>query len=228
MCAGFLEKPRADEITTNHINAGIYVLEPDTFDRMPAGVPCSIERQYFPSLVERGETFVAHIYPGYWIDIGTPEKHIQVHRDIMDGRYVAAPFQDLAPATKAVSPGARVDGAAVLEGPCFVDEGAVIKAGARIGPYSVIGRGTEVDEGASVAGAILWPQCHVSLRRTSQTRYWAATAILAEASASTEPRCSEITPHSRITHGPDGFNAQVTKHKAQVTGLLLNRAAPHL
>ena len=102
----FLEKPRADEITTNHINAGIYVLEPDTFDRMPAGVPCSIERQYFPSLVERGETFVAHIYPGYWIDIGTPEK-IQVHRDIMDGRYVAAPFQDLAPATKAVSRRAR-------------------------------------------------------------------------------------------------------------------------
>jgi NDP-sugar pyrophosphorylase family protein len=38
----------------------------------------------------------------------------------------------------------------------------VIKAGARIGPYSVIGRGTEVEEGASVAGAIIWPQCHVS------------------------------------------------------------------
>ena len=32
-------------------------------------------------------------------------------------------------ATKAVSPGARVDGAAVLEGPCFIDEGVVIKAG---------------------------------------------------------------------------------------------------
>jgi NDP-sugar pyrophosphorylase family protein len=162
----FLEKPRADEITTNHINAGIYVLEPETFDRMPAGVPCSIEREYFPSLVERGETFVAHVYPGYWIDIGTPEKYIQVHRDIMDGRYVAAPFKDMAPATKAVSPRARVDGAAVLEGPCFIDEAAVIKAGARIGPYSVIGRGAEVDEGASVSGAILWPRCHVSPQAT--------------------------------------------------------------
>src|SRR4051812_48637873 len=28
----FLEKPNPDEITTNNINAGIYVLEPDTFD----------------------------------------------------------------------------------------------------------------------------------------------------------------------------------------------------
>ena len=32
----FLEKPKPDEITTNYINAGIYVLEPSTFDRIPA------------------------------------------------------------------------------------------------------------------------------------------------------------------------------------------------
>ena len=49
--------------------------------------PWSIERSYFPSLIERSETFVAYVYNGYWIDIGTPEKYTQVHRDIMDGRY---------------------------------------------------------------------------------------------------------------------------------------------
>jgi hypothetical protein len=32
----FLEKPQADEITCNTINAGISVLEPETFDRIPA------------------------------------------------------------------------------------------------------------------------------------------------------------------------------------------------
>src|SRR6187431_39977 len=88
----FLEKPKPEEITTNYINAGIYILEPDTFDRIPSEVPWSIERSYFPSLIERGEIFVAYLYDGYWIDIGTPEKYIQVHRDIMDGRFAAAPF----------------------------------------------------------------------------------------------------------------------------------------
>ena len=44
----FVEKPSADEITTNNINAGIYVLEPDTFDRIPSDVAWSIERRYFP------------------------------------------------------------------------------------------------------------------------------------------------------------------------------------
>ena len=84
----FLEKPNADEITCDTINAGIYVLEPDTFDRIPKDTPWSIERSFFPSLIERGETFVAYVYRGYWIDIGTPEKYMQVHRDIMDGRYI--------------------------------------------------------------------------------------------------------------------------------------------
>src|SRR5215467_145473 len=54
----FLEKPDAQQITCNTINAGIYVLEPATFDRIPSDVPYSIERSYFPSLIERGETFV--------------------------------------------------------------------------------------------------------------------------------------------------------------------------
>src|SRR5689334_10894814 len=88
----FLEKPDPHQITTDTINAGIYVLEPDTFERIPSEQPWSIERSFFPSLIERRETFVAYVYRGYWIDIGTPEKYMQVHRDIMARRYHAAPF----------------------------------------------------------------------------------------------------------------------------------------
>src|SRR5262245_259152 len=158
----FLEKPNPDEITTNNINAGIYVLEPDTFDRIPRDVSWSIERSYFPSLVERGETFVAYVYDGYWIDIGTPEKYTQVHRDIMDGRYAAAPFRGLARGHAAIAADARVEPGAAIEGPCFVDEGVTIKSGARVGPYSVIGRQSQVEENATVEGAIIWPNCRIS------------------------------------------------------------------
>ena len=158
----FLEKPKPDEITTNNINAGIYVLEPDTFDRIPKDVSWSIERSFFPSLIERRETFVAYVYDGYWIDIGTPEKYAQVHRDIMDGRYSAAPFRGMVGARTAVAPDARIEDGATIEGPCFIDAGASVKAGARVGPYSVIGRQTQVDENASVEDAIIWPNCRIS------------------------------------------------------------------
>jgi NDP-sugar pyrophosphorylase family protein len=158
----FLEKPNADEITTNNINAGIYVLEPDTFDRIPKDVSWSIERSFFPSLIERRETFVAYVYDGYWIDIGTPEKYTQVHRDIMDGRFAADPFRGLAGARTAVAANARIEDGAAVEGPCFIDEGVSVKAGARVGPYSVIGRQTQVEENAVVEGAIIWPNCRIS------------------------------------------------------------------
>jgi NDP-sugar pyrophosphorylase family protein len=156
----FLEKPRPEEITTNRINAGIYVLEPDTFDRIPSEVSWSIERSYFPSLIERAETFVAYNYDGYWIDIGTHEKYIQVHRDIMDGRFSTAPFNG--GTREWIAPDARVETGATVQGPCFIDEGVVIKPGAKVGPYSVIGRQTHVEEEAVIDGAIIWPNTRVS------------------------------------------------------------------
>jgi NDP-sugar pyrophosphorylase family protein len=161
----FLEKPKPDEITCNTINAGIYVLEPETFDRIPKDTAWSIERSFFPSLIERGEAFVAYVYRGYWIDIGTPEKYMQVHRDIMDGRYRAEPF-GRQPSKAWIAPGARIEEGVSLEGPCFVDEGSVIKTGARIGPYSVVGRQCHIEEHASVERAIVWANCRLSQEAT--------------------------------------------------------------
>src|SRR6478735_11883244 len=145
----FLEKPKADEITCNTINAGIYVLEPETFDRIPKDVPYSIERGYFPSLVERRETFLAYVYDGYWIDIGTPEKYVQVHRDIFDGRCPLGP-PGIASGRPVVASDARIEEGAVLEAPCFIDAGVQVKAGATVGARSVIGRGVVIEEGATV------------------------------------------------------------------------------
>ena len=156
----FIEKPSADKITTNLINAGIYVLEPETFDRIPPETAWSIERSYFPSLIERGETFVAYEYRGYWIDIGTPEKYRQVHDDIMSGLFAAPPFVGKA-GQAVVSPDAKVDPGAVLEGPCFIDAHAVVKKGAKIGAGSVIGRSCHIEEDAVVNGGILWPNTWV-------------------------------------------------------------------
>src|SRR3954467_6417068 len=153
----FLEKPKPEEITCDTINAGIYILEPDTFDRIPKDTAWSIERSFFPSLIERKETFVAYVYGGYWIDIGTPEKYMQVHHDIIDGRYQAPPFAGSAASMAWVAPDAKVEPGVELHGPCFVDEGVVVKTGARILPYSVIGRQSHVDEGAVIDGSIIWP-----------------------------------------------------------------------
>jgi NDP-sugar pyrophosphorylase family protein len=158
----FFEKPGEDQITCDTINAGVYVLEPSTFDRIPKDAASSIERSFFPSLVERHETFVAYVYRGYWIDIGTPEKYLQVHRDIMDRRFLAEPFGSQPRGTKYVGREVRLEEGATVEGPCFIDDGTVVKAGARIGPYSVIGRNSVVEEGAVIDASIVWPYGRIS------------------------------------------------------------------
>lgn len=170
----FIEKPEPGQISTDTINAGIYVLEPETLDRIPPDTVYSIERGYFPSLVANRETFVAYIYRGYWLDIGTPEKYRLAHRDIMDGRFLAPPFASV-PGAALVSPDARIEEGARIEAPCFVDAGATVKRGARIGPYSAIGRQCHIGEAADVEGVVLWPNTWVDsearLRNTVAGRH---------------------------------------------------------
>jgi len=157
----FLEKPKEDEITCDTINAGIYVLEPGTFDRIPKDVSYSIERAYFPSLIERNEMFVAYVDKGYWIDIGTPEKYVQVHKDMFEGKFAGGLFKSADRTKPIVSPEARIDEGATISGPCFIDAGAHIKAGATVGGYSVIGRGVVVEESADLQDTIVWPNSRI-------------------------------------------------------------------
>ena len=154
---GFVEKPEPEEIRCNTINAGIYVLEPETFDRIPPDTKYSIERSYFPSLVERGETFVAHVEHGYWRDIGTPASYRQAHWDILAGRCSFPPFAGAATGGRIVADGATIEAGAEIEGPCFVAPGATIRRGASVGAGSVVGRSVVVGPAAVISGAILWP-----------------------------------------------------------------------
>ncbi len=79
----FVEKPGPEQIDTNLINAGAYILEREILDALPpAGSRVSIERQVFPTLVGNGLFgYPAH---GYWLDIGTPDGYLQATYDILE------------------------------------------------------------------------------------------------------------------------------------------------
>ena len=157
----FLEKPNADEITCDTINAGHLRARAGHLRPHPERHAVVDRAQLFPSLIERGETFVAYVDRGYWIDIGTPEKYLQVHRDIMDGRYKAPPFA-ATPGTACVSPEAKIEEGAI-------DRGALLhrrrrrRQGRRAHrPYSVIGRQCHIEEHAQIDDAVVWANCRIS------------------------------------------------------------------
>ncbi|MEE2637781.1 MAG: NDP-sugar synthase [Acidobacteriota bacterium] len=158
----FLEKPKLADITCNTINAGIYVLEPATFDRIPDDTAWSIEREYFPSLVTRGESFVAYVDDGYWLDIGTPASYMRAHRDLMTQRCAAGPFRGQSPNHIYQETDCRIAADATVTGPCFLGEGCVIGPGARIGAETVLGARCTVAAGATIDRSILWGETTVA------------------------------------------------------------------
>jgi NDP-sugar pyrophosphorylase family protein len=156
----FLEKPSYDEITCDTINAGVYVLEPELLEYIPAGKNYSFERGFFPHLLRDRIPFFAYVHRGYWIDIGTPEKYLRVHRDILSQELVFDDFKPNAGGTY-VDPTASVEAGARVAGPAFIGEGAVVKSGASVERYAVIGAHSRLEEGASVANAVLWPNVRI-------------------------------------------------------------------
>jgi mannose-1-phosphate guanylyltransferase len=162
----FLEKPRPEEIDTNLINAGMYVLEPDVLELIPPGRPVSIEREVFPQLVEEQAVYGVAL-AGYWLDIGTPDAYLQAHRDVLERNFVTELGDRLGPDYTLVADDA-VTADARLVPPVFVGPGARIGAGARIGSLAVIGANAVIGAGAWIessvigAGAVVGPRTHVA------------------------------------------------------------------
>ncbi len=95
------------------------------------------------------------VHPGYWIDIGTPEKYLQVHRDILGGRFRVA-LEAEARGGGFVARGARIAEGAGLEAPFFVGPGCEIDAGAAIGPDAVLVADVRARAGSRVRDSVLW------------------------------------------------------------------------
>jgi NDP-sugar pyrophosphorylase family protein len=159
----FVEKPAPGKAPSNWINAGTYVVEPSFLDRIPPRLNVSVERETFPRMLAQPGLLYGFKSDAYWLDIGTPEKYLQAHSDLLDGRIGRAPARD----ARQLSPGVWVQGsgtidpAAVLGPPVLVGDGARIEAGARV-RRSVVGAGSIVETGAELHGAVLHAGVRVS------------------------------------------------------------------
>jgi mannose-1-phosphate guanylyltransferase len=145
----FIEKPGPDEITCNTINAGIYVLEPSVLKYMPKGEPYSFERGLFPTLLEHKEPVLSFISANYWIDIGTPQKYLEVHHDILSNKFASPRV------AKSALDRATLPGGTVVDEKSLIDQDVTIREGVRI-ENSVIGKNCKIDVGVHVVDSVLW------------------------------------------------------------------------
>ena len=139
----FIEKPSWDEVETNTVSAGGYLFEPSVLKHIPAGKAYSLERGLFPERLLEGGKIAGWVTPGYWIDIGTVGKYLQVHLDILGGR---TPFKP----GKGSRPLAGYDGAVVTAGP-----GTTVAKFARFAGAVSLGARVSVGKGASLSDCVV-------------------------------------------------------------------------
>jgi mannose-1-phosphate guanylyltransferase len=147
---GFQEKPPRGKARSNLINAGTYVLRADVLDSVEIGRPCSIEREVFPRVLDRG--LFGHAFEGFWVDAGTPADYLRANRELL----ASSPPRPVHP--KDAHPTARI------VRPSLVMDGARLGAGCVVGPFAVVGEGCVLGEGASVTESVLLPRVRLGAR----------------------------------------------------------------
>jgi mannose-1-phosphate guanylyltransferase len=187
----FLEKPDPEQIDTDEINAGAYLLERSVLDLISPDQAVSIEREIFPRLV--GDGLYGVRLEGYWLDIGTPERFLQANWDILERRVDTVIASRLGPDGLLVEDGAEASGEATVEAPALIEAGAEIAARARVGPRAVLGPGCSVAEGARIEGSVLLAGCRVGEGASVRDSILSAQVEVAPA--------AEVEPGSVIGEG---------------------------
>ena len=149
----FIEKPPPDKITSHWVNAGVYILEPEVLDFIPAGEACMFERDIFPSLLERGKRVFAYPTRSYWIDMGTPAKYHQLNIDILRG-LCSSHFRPAAYIT--VGEGSVVDQTCTITGPALIGTNCRLERDVRIIGPSAIGNCCHIKQGSIIENSLLW------------------------------------------------------------------------
>ena len=153
----FREKPKPEEIdalTTNNVNAGIYVLEPEILDLIPKGENCSFEYNVFPDILSNQKPFYAFIMKNqYWRDIGTPASYLEVHHDFLNGKIKGFEIEK--------STNADIATAAIVDKNSIIGDECIIKPNARI-TNSILGAGVHVEEKATIENSVVWSHTRVS------------------------------------------------------------------
>ncbi len=140
----FLEKPSWDEVTCNTINAGIYIFEPELLHYIPKGINYSVERGLFPLLLEKKKPVYGFISNSYWLDIGTIEKYLQAHHDILKGEL------------KVSLPGKK------LQNNVWVEKNVKIGSHINFDGKIVVGENTKIDDYVQLIGTIsIGKNCHI-------------------------------------------------------------------
>ena len=167
----FKEKPKPEEVFSNLINAGIYVVNKSVLDRVPAGKAYDFSKELVGVLMQEGKRIQSYRLNGTWMDVGRPHDLLEANLTVAEREYRLQRFDSAVECCTRdqfyLGPGASIANSSttktvISKGSKVVDSNLsrvlVLNdcdiRGAKI-VNSILGDGCVVKKGAEISNAVL-------------------------------------------------------------------------
>jgi mannose-1-phosphate guanylyltransferase/phosphomannomutase len=144
----FIEKPSWNQVYTDTVNTGIYIVDPRVMSAVPSNISFDFAKDLFPRLMENGNEIYGYASDGYWCDIGDTGAFLKCIFDVLEGR--VKPIIPAAPVGRGVWSDSALPDDTVIIPPCYIGSNVTVGAGVKLGPYAVIASGAVIGDGAVV------------------------------------------------------------------------------
>jgi NDP-sugar pyrophosphorylase family protein len=113
-------------------------------------------------MLDKGVAIHGHVLraPAYWSDLGTLERYVATHRDVLFGHVPGFISEPRGAGNFWADPSAQLNDVQV-SGPAWFGAGAKLGRGVRIGSAVSIGPGAQVSDGAQLNRCIILDGAHV-------------------------------------------------------------------
>lgn len=144
------EKPGWNEIKTDTVNTGIYIINGNIFKYIPQNRPFDFSKDLFPHLLGINKALYSYTAEGYWCDIGDLSAYYKCNIDALAGKILDLQIFDGMSREEILA--RQIN----CKMPCYISKSAIISQGAYIGEYSVIGKNVKIESGAEVNASIIF------------------------------------------------------------------------
>lgn len=165
----FIDKPKPEEVLSDLINAGVYVVNKEVLKLVPEKEFCDFSMHVFPKVLEMNMRIQGHPLKGMWMDVGRPHDLLRANLTVAErygigeGMMVDSSINGHCYAGKdAIVQNCDINNAIVSENSHIINSElsnvlimkSCIVEGARIS-NSIIGENCRIREGATILNSVL-------------------------------------------------------------------------
>lgn len=177
----FYEKPSLSQIfTTNLVNTGIYVFEPEIFKYIPKGKFYDFGSQLLPKLVKLSLPIYGYITTEYWCDVGNLSEYRKAQHDCLEGKIkIKIPAKEIAPRIW-VGKNTVIPKSTTLFPPCLIGDNVKIGNNCVIDKYTIIGNNCNIGNNVKIYDSILWDNVIVKSNVNLNSCIIASSAVVSD------------------------------------------------